>query len=226
LKSVIFQLELKNIMEFEAEERGIEEDEDYIRRLTNFREGVMVDKFQRSVLGKEITVTEEEIHEYYAAHVEDFELPRRFRVREIEVPTLEETEEILEKLNAGEDFAALASQYSIRPGQAETGGDLGYLTGSRYPPLYEAAQQLKQGEVSKAIENSRGYYSIIKLLETRDATMRKVEDCALEIKQEILRQKRNDLSAQWIAEERARRDIRIFEDVIEASIDKSKYEQG
>ncbi len=41
LKKVIFRLELRNIMEYEAGQRNVEQQPDYQKRMTDFREGIM-----------------------------------------------------------------------------------------------------------------------------------------------------------------------------------------
>lgn len=77
------------------------------------------------------------------------------------------------RIDAGEDFASLARQYSMHQESAHNGGDLGiYL--SRYaesgtPPAFqEAAFKLQEvGDISDVVETPYGYH-LIQLLERRD----------------------------------------------------------
>ncbi len=73
-----------------------------------------------------------------------------------------EAQEILQKLDAGTDFAELARQYSIVPGK-EKGGDLGYFApGDMMEELDDVAVKLKVGQHSGIIETSEGYFIIKK----------------------------------------------------------------
>lgn len=73
-------------------------------------------------------------------------------------------EEIKARIDAGEDFAALAKEFSQDPGSAANGGDLGYAGPGVYDPAFEEAlYALKQGEVSAPVKSPFGWH-LIKLL--------------------------------------------------------------
>jgi peptidyl-prolyl cis-trans isomerase SurA len=69
--------------------------------------------------------------------------------------------EIQHRLEAGEDFAALARLYSEDPGTKEQGGDLGcFAAGTLVPEFEEAAFRLKPGEISPPVLTQYGYHLI------------------------------------------------------------------
>ncbi|MFR0672196.1 SurA N-terminal domain-containing protein [Enterobacterales bacterium AW_CKDN230030176-1A_HGKHYDSX7] len=73
-------------------------------------------------------------------------------------------EEIAERLNKGEDFAALAKEYSQDPGSASNGGDLGLAGPGVYDPAFEdTLYKLSANQVSAPVRTSFGYH-LIKLL--------------------------------------------------------------
>ena len=77
--------------------------------------------------------------------------------------------EIAQQLNAGEDFAVLAKEFSADPGSASSGGDLGYAGPGVYDPAFEQAlYALKQGEVSAPVRSAYGWH-LIKLLGVQGA---------------------------------------------------------
>lgn len=99
-------------------------------------------------------------------------------------------EDIITKLNNGEDFAKLAKEFSRDPGSAVKGGDLGYFSkGQMVPSFEEAAYNLKVNEYTKQpVESQFGYHIILKTDEENKGTieeMRKeiVEALALQIVQ-------------------------------------------
>lgn len=70
-------------------------------------------------------------------------------------------ESLRERAAGGEDFAALAAQYS-EDGSAQSGGDLGYFgRGRMVAPFEEAAFQLQPGEISEVVETPFGYHVIM-----------------------------------------------------------------
>lgn len=72
----------------------------------------------------------------------------------------------LQRARAGEDFAALAREFSDAADRAN-GGQLGLRTGDRYPPLFlEATRTLAPGEVTGPVRSGAGFH-VIKLLERR-----------------------------------------------------------
>ena len=79
----------------------------------------------------------------------------------------QQAEEIQRRAAAGEDFAALAAQYTEEPGGRERGGDLGWFGRGRMVPQFEeAAFRLQAGQVSPVVETPFGYH-VIKVEERR-----------------------------------------------------------
>lgn len=131
-------------------------------------------------------VTDAEAEAYYTANTERFKQPSAFLSRHIFFPAPPDgstepgaeqavvaakasVQEVLEKLQKGEDFSELAKQYSQDQGSAEQGGLLGWLTkGETGSSEYdEAAFALKHGEVGKPVRSMMGFH-IIKLEEKKD----------------------------------------------------------
>ncbi|KLA31045.1 peptidylprolyl isomerase [Bacillus cereus] len=105
------------------------------------------------------SVTEKEMKDYYKP---------KLKASHILVKDEKTAKEIKEKLNNGEDFAALAKQYSEDPGSKEKGGELpDFGPGEMDSKFEEAAYKLEAGQVSDPIKSSHGYH-IIKLTEKKE----------------------------------------------------------
>ena len=110
----------------------------------------------KEVLSARTTATEPEIDAYIAAHPELNNDKSKAKA-----------EEVLAKLRAGGDFAALAKEHSADPSNKDNGGDLGWFgRGMMVRPFEDAAFALKPGELSGIVETQFGYH-IIKLDERR-----------------------------------------------------------
>ena len=84
--------------------------------------------------------------------------------RHILVPDQETAQQAFDRLQAGEDFAALANELSTDEGSKINGGDLGWFTrGTMVAPFEEAVFALELGEISQPVSSDFGYH-VIQLL--------------------------------------------------------------
>ncbi|EOO27409.1 foldase PrsA [Bacillus cereus VD133] len=114
--------------------------------------------------GIKASITEKEIKDQYEKEAKKPKL----KACHILVKDEKTAKEIKEKLNNGEDFAALAKQYSEDPGSKEKGGELGeFGPGQMDPKFEESAYKLEVGQVSDPVQSSHGYH-IIKLTEKKE----------------------------------------------------------
>jgi len=131
-------------------------------------------ELDKQKLMDEITVSEEQIRARYDEEVATFQAQTERRAAHILFEATEESalEQVLEqagdvkaRIDAGEDFAALAAEFSDDAGSAQDGGDVGYTTGDSFVPEFEdALRELEVGQVSEPVRSEFGVH-IIKLLE-------------------------------------------------------------
>ncbi len=105
---------------------------------------------------------------YFNSEVEVAEIVFYPEVNEKErTDALEKLENIKAKIEAGEDFAALAKRYSDDLGSGQQGGDLGFAQRGQFVPEFEgAAYNLENGQMSEIVETEFGFH-LIQLLERR-----------------------------------------------------------
>lgn len=119
-----------------------------------------------------VTVSGSEIRAFYDNNPETFKQPERVKASHILIkvdPTADASQKVeaqkkidlvKAKLQNGEDFGALAKEYSEGP-SGPKGGDLGYFTrGQMVKPFEDAAFAMKSGEVSGLVETRFGYHLI------------------------------------------------------------------
>ena len=106
--------------------------------------------------------------------------------------------EVQSKLDAGEDFAALAKEYSEDVGSADFGGDLGFTSGDTFPESFEAAlADLEVGQVSAPVETDSGTH-LIKLVDKQETVIDFSTERA-RIEQELV----EELRSEWLVEKLA-----------------------
>lgn len=83
------------------------------------------------------------------------------RARHILVPDKTVADTVVQRLDAGEDFASLAAELSIDTGTKDKGGDLGFFPrGVMVPAFEEAAFSLPIGATSPPVNSQFGYHII------------------------------------------------------------------
>lgn len=94
---------------------------------------------------------------------------KQVHARHILLRTESDAKDILTKLTNGEDFAALAKQYSQDETTRDRGGDLGWFTSDELltPQLSVTAFKLQVGQIAGPIATELGYH-VIQVLEIED----------------------------------------------------------
>jgi parvulin-like peptidyl-prolyl isomerase len=112
-----------------------------------------------------------------------------------EAEALALAQDIRKRLDAGEDFAALAVQYSDDPGSKTAGGELGwYGRGEGFVQEFEdAAFALQAGQISDPVKTQFGYH-IIEVLE---------RDPNRELNAFTVQQKQQEAFEKWLSDIRA-----------------------
>jgi peptidyl-prolyl cis-trans isomerase SurA len=117
---------------------------------------------------------------------------RHILVQPSQIRSEAETEALIrsihERLQAGEDFVALAQAHSQDPGSALNGGDLGWVSGEEFVPEFRTAMtRTSVGQVSEPFRSQYGWH-VLEVLGRREQDMS--EEARRNMALQILHQRR------------------------------------
>jgi len=124
-----------------------------------------------AIADQAVTVTPQEIDEYYRAHKEEFKRPRAAFVSFLSVPRLPDASDtaaaiararsIREEIVKGAPFAEVAKRESADTLSGKQGGELGVMTKAQVDPAFAAAvTTLPLKAISEPVASSFGYHII------------------------------------------------------------------
>ena len=139
------------------------------------------------------TVPEAEIEAFYKQNISQYSTPEQVSASHIlfkiegkdEAAVRKTAEDVLKRAKSGEDFAALAKQYSEDESNNMKGGDLStFGRGAMVPEFEQAAFAMKPGEISDLVKTAFGFH-IIKVTASQPATTRPLADVRGEIDDQL-----------------------------------------
>jgi peptidyl-prolyl cis-trans isomerase C len=171
----------------QATKDGLDKQPDVATRLALTHDNVLAEAaFQNFLKGK--APTEQELRAEYEAQVAAVG-KTEYRARHILVATESYAQSIIDKLQKGADFAAVAEKESMDNSKKQ-GGDLGWFTPEKMVPAFaQAVTALKKGEITaKPVQTQYGWH-VIQLVDTRDVSIPPFEEAKNQLGQ-IVQQKK------------------------------------
>ena len=183
-KEALETLIIDRLVEQKAKKLDVNQDEEWKQKQEKYTLEYLLDLMFRKDIIEKVQVQDSEITAFYDENQEElFTKPEQFKVShiliEIKTDTLqkgnskkakqaeikankeaqEKIESIYQRAKKGEDFAALARQYSDEEGSKEKGGELGFLPkGRMLKEFEEQLTTLQPNEVSKPFKTKFGYH--------------------------------------------------------------------
>ncbi|NLZ33358.1 Foldase protein PrsA precursor [Clostridium sp. N3C] len=168
----------------------------------DFKNDIKYNTGIRKLLEPTIEITEDEMKKYFEENKANYDQAEQVRASHILVADEATAKEVKAKLEAGEDFAKLAKEYSTDTGTKENGGDLGYFTKSDMVEEFSnAAFALEVNAISGPVKSKYGYH-IIKVVDKKAAVEATYEDSKDEVKEAILEEKISEKANTWISEKK------------------------
>jgi peptidyl-prolyl cis-trans isomerase SurA len=172
----------------------------------DLRRSLTIDKLLNKEINSKVTVSDADIASYYGAHKAEFDLiETQYHLAAIRVTSVpspqpgnlqgskattdaeakKKIEALKNRLDSGEDFGAIAMNFSEDPSTASSGGDMGFVPESTLkadPTVGAAILKLKPGAMTEIFPLIDGQskkavgYTIYKLLEREPAGQREITD--------------------------------------------------
>ena len=191
----------------------------------DLRRSLTIDKLLNKEINSKITVTDADVSGYYAAHKAEFALvENNYHLAQIQVSdqaaqqsgnlqnnkasgddeAKRKIQALKNRIDAGEDFGALAMNFSERQDTAPNGGDMGFVPESQMkgdPATYAAIMKLKPGQTTEILPLLDGNtkkpvgYAIYKMISKEPAGQRDLNDPRV---QQAIRQQLHDSRSQLL----------------------------
>ncbi|WP_054740183.1 stalk domain-containing protein [Cellulosilyticum ruminicola] len=167
-------------------------------------------------ISKEITVSDQELKDYYNANIVDYMYAPGANMYHILVATEEEANKIKEEYNRGASFADLAKKYGT-DGTKDEGGALGYIqyeSRAYDQDFLNGAKELKEGEVSAPVKTQFGYHLIKVTNVHKDIYTTPLEEVKDQVKEAVISDKATPAIYEQIEKWEAEMQIERNEDII------------
>jgi len=154
-----------------------------IMSLENFSRSYVANLALQGVVGN--VATPQALQLAYDTRVASMAEKTEYRAAHILVASIDEAEALKAELDAGADFAELASRSSTDTGSGTEGGELGWFgIGTMVAPFEAAVVSMNVGAVSSPVQTDFGWH-LIKLQETRIQTAPSLEEMTPELTAEL-----------------------------------------
>lgn len=188
--------------------------------MAGFREQIRRQIITRSLVdsfvGSRITILATEIEKYYKEHAAEFSTTEEVTLSEIVIPadangaeSEARANEIHKRLQQGEPFATLASQYSKGP-TAGKGGSIGSYTSNKLnPEIARAIRDVKEGEITTVLKTKEGFV-VYRVDSRKESKLMPLEEVKPEIQRRLWEQKFNPEYERFIAQLKEEAYIALF----------------
>lgn len=224
------------LMALKAREMKLDQDPQVKKRLEDLKNALLAQEFSKRFIEDKVTISDEEVKEYYEKHKDQFTQKEQVKARHIlvKVPAGANEDEwkkarkkaldIKARAEKGEDFAKLAKEFSDDPGTKNRGGELGYFGKGRMVPEFEkVAFSLEPGVISDPVKTIFGWH-LIQVEDKKASQVKPLEDVKSFVRQRALQEKKSEMLEKLLADVEKKYSVKINKEVLdEIKIDPPRF---
>ena len=184
-EDILEQLITQTLLIQKADELNLREDPEIAFQIKNAVDQILIQSLLQKEIIEKTNLSDEDIKMYYEDNKDNYWQEEEIHALNILVESRDQAEDIINKLNEGEEFSSLARDFSISSSAAE-GGDIGFITkGTLKAEIEEKLFILNPGEISEIIPIENGFH-IFKVLEKKPSGYLELEIVKEEIRYQLL----------------------------------------
>lgn len=192
------------LIEQESSKLGIESSKEFQDKLNTIKKQMVTQEFYEHYVKSH--VTDKMINAEYDKLAASLKGKEEIKVSHILVGTEKEAINVKNRLNKGEKFAKLATEFSTDEATKANGGEIGYITAGQLVPEFEnKALSMKVNEISAPVKTQFGWH-IITVLDKRAARVPSREEAKTNITNKLGR----EAIQKYVTELESKADIKML----------------
>jgi hypothetical protein len=197
----------------EARSLGLDQTNAYLDTMDEFTTSLLFDVFVKKAIAPDVKISEDEVREYFEAHIEEFSTPTMFRLNAIAFNELRDAESALDKLNKRADFKWVSANSPGRIDELNQEAfdfDGALLSVTALPEdLHERIEDAQYGD-ALIYSDDKGYHHVLVISKVFPSNPRPYESVRSPIAKVIFDQKVKLLIDDWSEKLKEAYETRIF----------------
>jgi parvulin-like peptidyl-prolyl isomerase len=223
LDQVTYNISVRTLLAQDAMRKRLDKSPEFKKAILDFKETKLADFMRYGVLWKDLPLSDEEISKFYEENKHTFVEEAQIHLKEVLVRTKEEAKEIFSKVKSGADIGKLAQEKTLRESVKNQQGDLGFITRSRYPDIFDAAFPLKKGQVGGPVhlvdpQYGEGY-SVFKVVEKKEERQKTLDEVKGLIDMRLKGERKTKIFEDWLVETKKKIPVKVYEEILSSTVE-------
>ncbi len=209
-----------------ARSAGLHEEPEIKGKIKEYRHQLVVEKLATQEIDEKVTVSDEDMREYYDEHKDEYTEPEKVRLTAITLDDEERAQQVFQQIQLGEKTIEQAArelsekQENIGPGGSNN-GDTGFFNPKQYSRMEEfskAITDLKVGQMTSKIvaQEVQGTpnYLIFRKEEIQPARQKTLEEVKNKVERSVRKEHRKARLEEWVDGLRAQANLKEYPEKI------------
>ncbi len=213
LEELVKPMRLTKYLDAVAKEVGLHEHPDVVEDGKRAADNAMLPEIEQDMVYNKATPDEEEIKEYYEKNIDKYTEPATATVWEIMVDDEQLANDMLHRIQKGENISTLARKNTLRLNVKRKGGKLGPFEIDKYGAVSRKAFDMEIDELAEPIKEG-DMYSVIQLIEKSPKKVKTLDEARKEIESDVRFRKQKALKTAWVEALRKKYNVKVYEDAV------------